>query len=111
MPEIEIPDALGRSLDRVAARMTPIIRNRALEAGWPEHVASRLSMIRTANGIAPHVDESVRQQAEDLEFGSMSSAPRSALSTLESAKTKQEVARISRDSMDDLINQVRRVFE
>ncbi len=91
--------------------MTPAIQNRALEAGWPEEVASRMSMIRTANGLGVHVDESVRQQAEDLEFGSATGAPRSALSMLHSPKMKQEMAKIAGNSMDELLDRMRGMFK
>lgn len=107
----EVPTAVEAALDRVASRMTPIIRNRALEAGWPEEVASRMSMIRTANGITPHVDESVRQQAEDLEFGSMTGAPRSVLSTLHSPRMKKRMETIAGDSMEELLDRMRGVFK
>lgn len=102
--------AVDSALDRVASRMTPIIRNRALEAGWPEDVVSKISMIRSANGLDVHVDEEAREQVEDLEYGSMTSAPRSVLSTLYSAQTKKQIVDISEDSMDELIERVQRVF-
>ena len=90
--------------------MTPLIRNRAVEAGWPKEVAFRMSMIRTANGLGVHVDESVRQQAEDLEYGSPTSSPRSALAMLHSPQMKKEVASISKNSMDELLERMRGLF-
>jgi hypothetical protein len=103
--------SVDTGLDRVAARITPLIRNRAVEAGWPEEVASRMSMIRTANGLAVHAHPDVRAQAEDLEYGSATSAPRSALAMLHSPKMKQEMKTIAHDSMDELLDQMRRVFK
>lgn len=102
--------AVDSALDRVASRMTPVIQNRALEAGWPEEVASRLSMVRTANGIAVHVDDEVADIAADLEFGSSGNAPMSALSTLHSPRTKQFQKRVAHDSMDELLDQIRGLF-
>ena len=102
--------AVDSALDRAASRMTPVIRNRALEAGWPEDVASRLSMIRTVNGLSVHVDESVREQAEDLEFGSASSAPRSVIASMHSPQMMKKTANITKDSMDELLARIQRVF-
>jgi len=110
MPVV-VPKAVGTALDRVAERMTPVIRNRALEAGWPEEVASKLSMVRTANGIVPKVHESVRQQAEDLEYGSPTAGPRSAFSTLHSTRMQQQMSKIAGNSMDELLDQIREVFK
>lgn len=108
-----MPEGLGpvdSALDRVASRVTPYIRNRALEAGWPEEVAASLSAVRTANGIGVRVDPKFAEAAEDLEFGSASSAPRSALSTLHSPKTKKFVQKAARNSADELLERMKRVF-
>lgn len=110
MPDVTVPVAVGSALDRVAERMTPLIQNRAREAGWPESVASKMSMIRTANGIVPTAHESVRQQAEELEYGSTTGAPRSALTMLHSPKMKQQTEKIANDSMDELLDRMRGMF-
>lgn len=102
--------AVESALDRVASRMTPIVRNRALEAGWPEGVADSLSMVRTANGIGVHVPPAFQQVAADLEYGSASSAPRSALSTLYSPQTKKMMGTVARDSMDELLDRMKGMF-
>lgn len=103
--------AVDSALERVASRMTPIIQNRALEAGWPEDVATRLSVVHTVNGLNVHVDEAVRERAEDLEYGSATSAPRSALAMLHSPQMKNQIADIAKNSMDELLDRVQRVFK
>lgn len=102
--------AVDAALDRVASRMTPVIQNRALEAGWPEEVAAKISMVRSANGLSVQVEESVRQAAEDLEFGTMRTAPISALATLQSPQMKKQIQSLSRDSMDELIARMKGAF-
>jgi hypothetical protein len=102
--------AVDTALDRVASRMTPVIRNRAIDAGWPEEVASRISMVRTANGLGVHVDPSVARIAEDLEFGSMSNAPQSVLSTFNSPQMKKQIERTAHNSMDELLDRMRGLF-
>jgi hypothetical protein len=102
--------AVESALDRVASRMTPVIQNRALEAGWPDDVAASLSLIRTANGIGVHVDSAFRQVAADLEYGSASTTPRSALSTMYSPQTKKMMGSLARDSMDELIDRMKGMF-
>lgn len=102
--------AVDSALDRVASRMTHVIRNRALEVGWPAEVAAQISMVRTANGIGIHVEEGAEDAVFDLEFGSSGNAPLSALSTLDSPRTKQFQKKVAHDSMDELLDQVRRLF-
>lgn len=103
--------AVDAALDRVASRLTPIVRNRALEAGWPKEVAGRISMIRSANGIGVDLDDEVAERAKDLEFGSPTNAPISVFASLHSPQMKKEIERISGDSMDELIDQIRSHFK
>lgn len=103
--------AVDAALDRVASRMTTIVRNRAVEMGWPKEVAGRMSMIRSANGIGVDLADEVAEQAKDLEFGSPTSAPRSVFATLHSPQTKKEVEKIAGDSMDELIDRIRSHFK
>lgn len=101
--------AVDAALDRVASRMTPIMQQRAVEAGWPEDVAARLSMVRTPVGIGFHFDGDP-EVAADLEFGSASSGPRSVISSLSTAKMQGHLKVVSRDSMDELIARMDKVF-
>lgn len=101
--------AVDAALDRVASRMTPIIQNRAVEAGWPEDVAARLSMVRTPTGIGFHFDGDP-EQAMDLEFGSSSSGPRSVISSMHTAQMRGHLRIVSRDSMDEILARIQRVF-
>jgi hypothetical protein len=101
--------SVDRSLDRVASRVTPLLRNRAEEAGWPKDVARRLSVVRSDAGLG--VDfEGDPNIAGDLEFGSPSAGPRSALSAFQTPKMKQEIDKISRNSMQDILDSIGRVF-
>jgi len=102
--------AVESALDRVASRMTPVVQNRALEAGWPEDVVASLSMVRTANGVGVHVASEFRQAATDLEYGSDGNAPQSALSTLYSPKTKKMMGTVALDSMDELVDRMKGMF-
>lgn len=102
--------AVDTALDRVASRMTPVIQSRALEAGWPEDVASSISVIRTANGLGVRVEPAYEEVAADLEFGSTSNAPQSALATFHSPKTKQMVRQVAHNSMDELLERMKQVF-
>jgi hypothetical protein len=101
--------AVDAALDRVASRMTPVIQNRAVEAGWPEDVASRLSMVRSPTGIGVHFSGD-STEAEDLEFGSATSGPRSVLTSFHTPAMKQQIEKISRDSMDEIIERIGKVF-
>jgi hypothetical protein len=101
--------AVDAALDRVASRMTPVIQNRAIDAGWPEDVAARLSMIRTANGSLA-ISAGGDERAEDLEFGSPSSAPHSILSATHSSQFRQEMKKAAHNSMDELLDRMRGVF-
>ena len=103
--------AIDAALDRVASKMTPIIRNRALEAGWPKEVAGPMSRIGSANGIGVDIDDSVAGVARDLEFGSPTSAPRSVFSSMHSPQMKKQVEQIAGDSMDELLDRIRGVFK
>lgn len=101
--------AVDTALDRVASRMTPVIQNRAVEAGWPEEAAARLSMVRSPTGIGVHYSGDPKE-AEDLEFGSASSGPRSVLSSFHTPQMKEQITKISRDSMDEILDRLRGVF-
>lgn len=89
--------------------MTPVVQNRAVEAGWPEDVASRLSMVRTPTGIGFHFDGDP-QEAGDLEFGSPSSGPKSVLTSFQTPAMKKQIEQVSRDSMDEILDRLRGVF-
>lgn len=102
--------AVDVALERVASRMTPIIRSRAIDAGWPEDVASRISMIRNANGIGVHVPKEIEGKAADLEYGSMTNAPQSVFSSLHSPQMKKQVEEIANNSMDELLDRMRGMF-
>jgi hypothetical protein len=102
--------AVDSALDRVASRMTPVIQNRALDAGWPKDVAASLSMVRRPNGtLGVHVDGD-ENQAADLEFGSYTSAPRSVLSSFQSPQFRNSVEKTAKNSMDELLDRMRGVF-
>ncbi len=101
--------AVDAALDRVASRMTPVIQNRAVEAGWPESVAARLSMVRSPTGIGVHYSGDPKE-AEDLEFGSTTAGPRSVLTSFHTPQMKKQVEEISRDSMDEILDRLRGVF-
>lgn len=108
---MERVQAVDAALERVASRMTPMIRNRAIDAGWPEDVANSLSMVRNANGVGVNVGKAARQKAEDLEFGSATSAPRSVFTSFNTPQMKKQVEEIARNSMDELLDQMRGVFK
>lgn len=101
--------AVDTALDRVASRMTPVIQNRAVEAGWPENVAARLSMTRSENTLAVTYDGDP-SEAADLEFGTPDSSPRSILTKLETPAMKQEIRKSMLSSLDEIHDRVQAMF-
>lgn len=89
--------------------MTPLIQNKAVEAGWPEEVAARLSAVKSPAGIGFHFDGDP-QVASDLEFGSPTSGPHSVLTSLHTPEMKKQVEEISRNSMDEILDRLRGLF-
>lgn len=107
MPGIQAVDA---ALDRTAARLTPVVRNRAVEAGWPESAAARLSMVRTPHGTLALDYEGPRTEAEDLEFGTTTMSPRSVLSMLAGPDARRMTRQTMLDSMDEVHDRLQAMF-
>ena len=102
--------AVDAALDRVASRMTPVIQNRALDAGWPKDVAASLSMVRRPDGALGVRVDGDEQRAADLEFGSFTNAPHSVLSSFQSPQFRKDMAKTSKNSMDELLDRLRGAF-
>jgi hypothetical protein len=101
--------SVDAALDRVASRMTPLVQNRAVEAGWPEETAARLSTVRSPTGIGVAFSGD-SEEAADLEFGTSSSGPKSVLTSFHTPKMKKKIEEISRDSMDEILDRLGRLF-
>lgn len=89
-----MPDArddVHRAGAAVAARYAPILRQHAIESGWPPDLARRLSVTVSAGSFVPSFDgsTSLPKEVEDLEYGTGSTAPRAALGTFFQSKAVQ----------------------
>jgi hypothetical protein len=107
MPGFQAAEA---ALDRTAARLTPLVQNRAVEAGWPETAASRLRMVRTEYGTLSLDYSGSQREAEDLEFGTQTEAPRSVLSMLAGADLRRVTKQTMFDSMDEVHDRLQGMF-
>lgn len=102
--------AIDQAMSRTAARLTPAVRNRAVEAGWPEHLAARLSMTATPEGTLSIAYDGPREEAEDIEYGTQDRAPRSVLSYFDTVKGKRLVRETTLDSMDEVHERIQGLF-
>lgn len=107
MPGLQAVDA---ALDRTAARLSPVVRNHAREAGWPADIAARLSMTRTPQGTLSVDYSGDVAEAQDMEYGTPEQAPRSVLTFFDSVKGKQVIKKATLDSMDELHDRIQGLF-
>lgn len=102
--------AVDTALDRAAARLTPVVQDRALTTGWPREAAARLSMVRTQHGTLAVNYDGPTDEALDLEYGTTKAAPRSVLTHFDSTKGKTQVRETALDSLDELRDQIAAVW-
>lgn len=70
-----------KSIDRVADTLSNRLRNHARDSGWPEDVASRLSVVSANGMLVAEIAADREREAEDLEYGTPGSDPRPAVWT------------------------------
>lgn len=78
--EIDSSDELASMYAKSAAKeLTLEIRDLAVEAGWPNDVASNLSVVLNNGSLNIDYPESMDQRVQDLEYGSFEKPPKSVM--------------------------------
>ena len=103
--------AVQAAIHRVADRMTPALRNRALEAGWPEAVAERLSVVHAgAANFRAHYNGDWHE-VDELEYGTQQRGPAAVLGPFFNSRDSHEEFRRAADgAVGEIHSEILEVF-
>jgi hypothetical protein len=103
--------AIEEALGEVAASMTPDLQQAAIEGGWPEDVAQRMSVTYTKAGAFTTHFDGPQRTVDDLEFGTYKDPPKPVINNfIESHGFASESTRRLRRSMESVGKQIDGMF-